>query len=323
MNVDKRAVRAWSMMGPTGLFGVAMRELAEENKSLCVVTADLCSFSGLERFHQEFPERLYNVGIAEQNMVGVAAGLTREGINVFAATYASFASTRALDQVRVNMGYMNLPVKLVGLTAGFASGILGATHMSLEDMAIIRAIPNIVILSPADCLETVKCLEAAIHYPGPVYIRLTGAARTPIVYSEDYKYKIGPAIELKEGGDVWILATGSLVSESLKAAEELEKMGIRTGVINVHTVKPLDSGILDRVKDAGLLVTAEEHSITGGLGSAVAEELSCRQKHPPLLRIGTHGEYPHGASYSFLMKECGLTKESMVEKILSELKAVG
>ena len=150
MKIDKRSARMWSMMGPTGLFGVAMNELAKENENLCVVTADLCSFSGLERFSREFPERFYNVGIAEQNMAGVAAGLAREGMNVFAATYASFAATRALDQVRISMGYMKLPIKLVGLTAGFASGILGATHMALEDLAIMRSIPDMLILSPAD-----------------------------------------------------------------------------------------------------------------------------------------------------------------------------
>lgn len=320
MKIDKRAARVWSMMGPTGLFGVAMHELAKENKDFCVVTADLCSFSGLERFSQEFPENFYNVGIAEQNMVGVAAGLAHEGMNVFAATYASFASTRALDQVRISMGYMNLPIKLVGLTAGFASGILGATHMSLEDLAVMRAIPNIVILSPADCAETIKCLEAAMDYAGPVYIRLTGGARMPIVYQEDYEYRIGVPIQLKEGDEVCILATGSMVNTALETGKELDGLGISTAVIDVHTIKPFEGAIPENVMKYKLIVTAEEHSVTGGLGSAVGEVLSGYQEHPPLLRIGTRGQYPHGASYPFLMEKSGLIKEKMIETIMDRIK---
>lgn len=319
MKIDKRTARVWSMMGTTGLFGVVMNELAKENRDLCVVTADLCSFSGLERFSREFPDNFFNVGIAEQNMAGVAAGLANEGMNVFAATYASFAAARALDQIRISMGYMNLPVKLVGLTAGFASGILGATHMSLEDIAVFRAMPNVVILSPADCTETVKSLEAALHYEGPVYIRLTGGARMPIVYSEEYEYKIGKAIRLRDGEDICIFATGSLVAVTLEAAKELEDMGISATVMDVHTIRPFEREMLADMMKYKLLVTSEEHSVTGGLGSAVAEELAGYQSHPPLLRIGVEGRYPHAASYSYLMEQSGLTKDKIVQKIMDRI----
>ena len=282
MNYEKKMFRTWSMIGPTGLFGVAMNELAKENENLSVVTADLCSFSGLERFSKEYPDRFYNVGIAEQNMLGVAAGIAKEGFNVFAGTYATFASTRMLDQVRVNMGYMQLPVKLVGLTAGFASGILGATHMSLEDIAIMRSIPNITILSPADCTETMKCLEGALNYDAPVYIRLTGTTRMPMVYKEDYEYKIGCNSILQEGKDVCILATGSMVSVAMNVSKELLEQGIECSVINVHTIKPFNVEILEYALNAKLIVTLEEHSIIGGLGSIVAEKIVEKKEHPEL-----------------------------------------
>lgn len=322
MKIDKRSARAWSMMGPTGLFGVAMHELARENPNLCVVTADLCSFSGLERFSRDFPERFYNVGIAEQNMVGMAAGLAGEGMDVYAATYASFLSTRALDQVRISMGYMKLPIKIVGLTSGLASGILGATHMALEDLAIMRSIPNLLILSPADGVETVKCLEAALYHKGPVYIRLTGGARMPMIYKEDYDYKISRPDQLKEGEEICILATGSLVSVSLETAKELEKQGISTAVINVHTIKPFDDIILKKTVKYKLIVTAEEHSVIGGIGSAAAEILSGYKYHPPLLRIGVEDIYPHGASYPYLLEKNGLSKDKMTEKIVKKYQEV-
>lgn len=319
MNYDKRMIRTWSMIGPTGLFGVAMNELAKENKKLSVVTADLCSFSGLDRFSREYPEKFYNVGIAEQNMVGVSAGLAKEGFCVFSGTYASFACTRALDQVRINMGYMQLPIKLVGLTAGFSSGILGPTHMSLEDIAIMRAIPNITILSPADCTETVKCFEAAMNYDGPVYIRLTGTARMPIVYKEDYEYKIGHNCILQDGKDICLLATGSMVSIALNVATELEKKGIEVSVVDVHTIKPFDEKILEYALSTKLVVTLEEHSLFGGLGSIVAEMMAEKKECPPFLKFGTPDKYFHAASYSRLMELSGLEESNIVKCILQKI----
>lgn len=226
MKIDKKKARMWSLIGSVGTFGVAMNELAEEYPGVCIVTADLCRFSGLEAFKKNFPNNFYNVGIAEQNLLGVAGGLTSEGINTFAVTYASFISTRALDQVKTHMGYMKLPIKIVGLTAGFSAGILGATHMALEDISIFRSIPNITILSPADCVEEVKCLEAAMEYDRPVYIRLTGTKRIPTIYQEDYPFKIGKADYLKKGKDICILATGVVVQLAVAAAEELEKKSV-------------------------------------------------------------------------------------------------
>lgn len=315
MKIDRRKWRTWSLVGSTGTYGMAMEELAKEYPELCVVTADLCQFSGLERFRQEHPQNLYNGGIAEQNMIGMAAGLASEGITVFAASYASFLSTRALDQIRISMGYMGTPIKLVGLTAGFSAGILGPTHMALEDVAIFRSIPGLTILSPADCLEEVKCLEAAVAYPGPIYIRLTGTKRMPAVYQEDYTFELGKAVSLREGKDICILATGSMVHPSLKVAEEMEASGISATVYNIHTIKPLDRHLIEGLGGYQLVVTVEEHSVIGGLGGAIAEEISSLSRPPTLLRIGVEDGYPHAGPYDSLVAHAGLSWEYILQKI--------
>lgn len=250
-------IRIWSRLGSCGAFGQAALVLPEVEPRTVILTADLCSFSGLERFKGQYPDRLYNVGIAEQNMVGIAAGFAREGFVPFATTYATFASMRSADQVKVNMGYMGLPIKLVGLTAGFSVGVLGPTHMSLEDLAIMRALPNVVILSPADCTATVKATIAAAGIDAPVYLRLTGSMNNPIVYKEDFDFEIGKAIELRQGDDVAIIATGSMVHCALKAAEHLEAMGISASVLDMHTIKPLDITAVEAACKRKLLVTVE------------------------------------------------------------------
>ncbi len=319
MEIDRKKARMWSLVGSTGTFGIAMTELVKNHSKLCVVTADLCSFSGLDRFKSDFPNNIYNVGIAEQNMIGVAAGLASEGLDVFAATYASFASARALDQVRNHMGYMKLPVKLVGLTAGFSTGILGATHMALEDISIFRSIPNITILSPADCVEEVKCLEAVTEYQEPVYIRLTGAKRMPMIYQEDYPFQIGKTVWLKQGKDICIAATGTVVRSAVKAAEKLEKYNISAAVVNIHTLKPMDKEFVDRLRDYRLIVTVEEHNIMGGLGGIIAEEISDFHVHPKLVRIGAEDYYPHAKTYNKLLEETGLSEDNISDRIMRHI----
>lgn len=313
-------IRTWSMLGSCGAFGVAALDFPEVNGQTVIVTADLCTFSGLDRFRGKFPDRLYNVGIAEQNMIGVAAGLCKEGLNPFATTYATFASTRSCDPVRVNMGYMNLGVKLVGLTSGVAVGILGATHMSIEDVAIMRAIPNITIVSPADCTETVKAALAVCHHKGPVYLRLTGGMNNPIVYREDYEFELGKALQLRDGDDVAIVATGSMVYQSIEAAKLLEAQGLSVAILDMHTIKPLDTEALDTVfARSKLVVTVEEHNIIGGLGGAVAEYKSRLRQAPPLLIIGIEDFFPHAGDYNFLLEVCGLTPPQIASRIAEAL----
>lgn len=315
-------IRMWSRLGSCGAFGLAALELPNIDDKAVILTSDLTFYSGLERFKASFPDRLYNLGIAEQNMVGVAAGFAKEGFNPFATTYATFASLRSADQVKVNMGYMKLGIKLVGLTAGLSVGILGATHMSFEDIAVMRAIPNIVLLSPADCTETIKATLAAAKMKEPVYLRLTGTMSNPPVYKEDYEFEVGKAITLKEGSDVAVIATGTMVYNSLKAAEILEEQGISCKVINMHTIKPLDTEAVKDACKAKLIVTVEEHSVIGGLGSAVAEVLACETQRPPQLVIGLMDSYSHAADYNYLIEQYGLTAKQIAGKIQSKWREI-
>lgn len=314
----KRNIRAWSLLGPSGAHGAAAIELAERNPDILMLTADLCFFSGLERFKAAYPDRLYNFGIAEQNMIGAAAGLAKEGFIPFANTYASFCTSRCADQVRVNMSYMKFPIKLIGLTAGYAAGILGATHMSVEDIAFMRALPNITVISPADCTEIIKAMLATSETDDPTYIRLTGPQNTPIVYSEDYDFQIGKAVTLQKGEDVCIIATGSMVYHAILAAKLLESKGISCTVLNMHTIKPLDiQAIMEVNENHKLLITAEEHSVIGGLYGAVAEALCKEEAHKPVIPFGIDDIFAHSGSYSYQMKESGLYAEYM-EKIISK-----
>jgi transketolase len=309
-------IRSWSMLGANGSFGVAALELPELDDKIAILTADELYFSGLERFLAKFPDRLYNLGIAEQNLVGVAAGMSKEGLNVFATTYASFASTRSCDQVRVNMGYMQLGVKLVGLTAGLSVGILGATHWSIEDVAVMRAIPNITIVSPADSTETVKATLALSRHEGPVYLRLTGGQPNSPVYKADYEFKIGKAIRLRDGEDIAFIAAGAMVHAALEAANILAGQGVSCTVLNMHTIKPLDQAALAELLSVKLLVTVEEHSVNGGLGGAIAESLAGLRMKPPQLILGVPDQYRNAADYPHLLKQFGLTGPQIAQTTL-------
>ena len=317
IDYNKRNMRTWSLLGPSGAHGMAAMELAETVPNAVMLTADLCFFSGLERFKAAYPDKLYNVGIAEQNMIGVAAGFAKEGFIPFANTYASFCTSRCADQVRVNMSYMKLPIKLIGLTAGYGAGILGATHVSIEDVSLMRALPNITVISPADCTEIIKAILAAAKTADPTYIRLTGPMNTPAVYKEDYEFQIGKAISIQEGEDVAIIATGSMVAQSMKASKLLEKEGISCSIINMHTLKPFDTdAVLNADRNHKLIVTVEEHSIIGGLYSAVAE-LLCREGiHKPVLPIGIEDLFVHAGSYEYQLEKSGLSAESIHRKIM-------
>lgn len=317
---NKRNMRTWSLLGPSGAHGTAAMELAETKPDVLMLTSDLCFFSGLERFKAAYPDRIYNVGIAEQNMIGVAAGLAKEGFIPFANTYASFCASRCADQVRVNMAYMKLPIKLIGLTAGYGAGILGATHVSIEDVSLMRALPNITVISPADCTEIIKAILAAAQTPDPTYIRLTGPMNTPAVYKEDYDFQIGRAVKIQEGEDVAIISTGSMVAQSMKAAKLLEAEGVSCTIINMHTIKPLDKdAVMEANRKHRMIVTAEEHSVIGGLYGAVAEVLCKERVHKPVLPIGIQDIFVHAGSYGFQISESELDGNQMKEKIMMEL----
>ena len=320
---NRRNMRTWSLLGPSGAHGVAAIELAETNSDVLMITSDLCFFSGLERLKTNYPDRIYNVGIAEQNMIGIAAGLAKEGFIPFANTYASFCASRCADQVRVNMSYMNLPIKLIGLTAGYGAGILGATHISIEDVSLMRALPNITVISPADCTEIIKAILAASKTPDPTYIRLTGPMNTPMVYKDDYVFQIGKAITIQKGEDVAIIATGSMVEQSQKAAKLLEDLGISCSIINMHTIKPIDTdAIMNANETHKLIVTAEEHSIIGGLYGAVSECLCKSGVHKPVLPLGINDFWVHAGSYNYQLSQSELTSEFIKEKVIQKLKPI-
>ncbi|EUC21287.1 transketolase family protein [Paraburkholderia hospita] len=316
LEINASNARQWSRLGSRGMFGQAVLSVGERYPDLMVMSADLGNSSGLDRFKKTYPEQFLNVGIAEQNMIGMAAGLAKEGYNVFATSFAPFISMRAAEQIRMNLGYMEMNVKAVAIGSGVSMAFLGNSHYGIEDAAVMRAIPNMTVVCPADCAEIVKTVEAAAQFKGPMYIRLTGAVNNPPIYTEDYDFQIGRAITLHEGSDVTIVATGSMVYESLGAAKLLEEQGIAAGVINMHTIKPLDTAAVDTAcAQSGLIVTVEEHSIVGGLGSAVAEYKAALRKAPPQLIIGLPDRFDKAGEYRYLLEKHGLVAQKIAERI--------
>lgn len=314
--IDEKLAKRWSRVGQRAAFGLAMMELAKNDDKLIALTADVSTSAGLERIKRNYPDQFIDVGIAEQNMMSIAAGLASEGFDVVTATFAPFQSMRCLEQIRVNLGYMKNKVVMVGLASGVGLGTLGNTHCCFEDMGVLRAIPNIAIVSPADCGEVGKALEAAVRYHQSVYIRLTGLANQPIVYHEDYPFEIGKSIRLKEGTDITIFAIGTMVHTALETAKILEEKNISTEVVNMHTVKPID---VEAVKKActksKMIVTLEEHNIFGGLGTAVAECKTSIFNAPYHMMIGLPDEYQKGAHYEKMIEKNELTPEKVAERI--------
>tara|TARA_A100001011_G_C14319535_1_gene849795 strand:+ start:7035 stop:8000 length:966 start_codon:yes stop_codon:yes gene_type:complete len=318
MNINEKNIKTWSTIGPRATLGMAALELARDMDNLMVLTCDVSTSAGLDRFRKTYPEKYLDLGIAEQNMIGVAAGLASENFNVITTTFAPFQTMRCCEQIKVNLGYMGQKICMVGIASGLALGTLGYTHCCIEDVGILRSIPGITIISPADSLETVKALEHAVKYDKPTYIRLTGSANNPMVYKKDYDFEIGKSITLKEGKDISIFSSGSMVYKSLEAAKILESKNISTKVVNMHTIKPLDKEAVLKACESKLIVSIEEHNIVGGLGSAIAEFKSSLKKTPRQLFLGIRDTYSKGGSYKFLLEKNRLESEKIVEDILKE-----
>ena len=293
-------------------YGAALAEFGKEY-DFVVLDADLSKSTKTDTFKKEFPERFFNMGIAEANMISTAAGIAACGKTVFASSFAMFAAGRAFEQVRNSVGYPNLNVKIGATHAGISVGEDGATHQCLEDIALMRSIPGMVILNPADAVEARAAVKAAIEHNGPVYLRF-GRLAVPVIFDEDYKFEIGKGVVLSEGSDVTIVATGLLVPEAQKAAEMLKEEGISAEVINIHTIKPLDSELICKsAKKTGCVVTAEEHNIIGGLGSAVAEAL-CEGCPVPMERIGTKDVFGKSGKPAPLLEMYELTAKDIAKK---------
>lgn len=316
--------RTWAKLGQRGsFFGVAIFDVVERYNNALVLTADLAYLSGLERFINKYPSKFLNIGIAEQNMVGISSGLAQEGHIVFATTYATFISMRSCEQIRHYLGYMKSNVKIVGTGAGLIMTYSGNTHYTIEDLSILRAIPNLTILSPADATESVKVALAAAQYNGPIYIRLTGGLNNPMVYRKDYDFEIGKAITLVEDGEITVFATGTMVYNSLEAVKILSQKGISVRVINVHTIKPIDTQCIENaVRNSKLLVSVEEHSKIGGLGGAIAEHLSSLNKSVPLLRLGIADKFRHAGDYNYLLEQNRLLPNQIAEDIEHKLMTI-
>jgi len=320
MDINARNIKVWSTIGSRATLGIAAIELAKEIDELMVLTCDVSTSAGLDRFRKTYPEKYLDLGIAEQNMIGVAAGLASENFNVVTTTFAPFQTMRCCEQIKVNLGYMSQKVCMVGIASGLALGTLGYTHCCIEDIGVLRSIPGIVIISPADSLEVIKALNSAVRSSKPTYIRLTGGSNNPIVYDKDYNFEIGKSITLKEGEDVTIFASGASVFQSLEAAKILEKENLSCSVINMHTIKPLDIDAIKKACKSRLIATVEEHNIIGGLGSAVSEYKSTLSSSPKQVFFGINDTYSKGGNYKFLLNKHGLTAEKIVNDILINLK---
>lgn len=287
-------------------YGKALAKLGHEYKNIVVLDADLSKSTKTAVFGKEFPDRHINCGIAEQNMMGIAAGLASCDKIPFASTFAVFGAGRAFEIIRNSICYPKANVKIAVTHSGLTVGEDGATHQSIEDVAIMRSLPNMVVLCPADGVETEKMIETSVKYNGPVFIRL-GRPNLPIILDEEYKFEIGKSVTISEGKDVTIIAMGVMVSKALEAKELLEKDGIAARVINMSSIKPIDKEAIEKAaRDTGAIVTAEEHNIIGGLGSAVADVL-VEGVYAPLVKVGVKDTFGESGTPAELLEKYGLT----------------
>jgi len=300
-------------------FGEALSEMAETRSDIIVLDADLAAATNTAIFKKAHPDRFFDCGIAEANMVGVAAGLAACGKTPVAASFAMFATGRAFEQIRNSVAYPNLNVKIAGSHAGISTGEDGATHQCLEDIGIMRTIPGMVVLNPADHWEMKAATKAALEYQGPVYIRLGRLAVDSFNDPETYEFELGKGITLRDGADITVIATGLCVLESLKAVDELAKEGKSIRLINIHTIKPIDRElVIKAAKETGRIITVEEHNVIGGLGDAVCEVTSA-ECPVPVRRIGVYDQFGYSGPAKELLDIFGLTAPSIKKVILEEL----
>lgn len=319
IEITKSSARMYSMLGQSGsAFGVGLIEKAKEKNNIVVVTADMAIPAGLSKFSAAFPEMFYNIGIAEQNLVGLSAGISNQGFRVIASAQACFLSMRCYEQVRQFSGYMGFPIIYVGVASGFALAYFGNTHYAIEDNTLMKSIPGMIVVSPSDGSQAIKALMAALDSNQAVYIRCTGVPGIPPIYSEDYYFEIGKGIVVEQGEDVVLISSGSILGSVLKAVTLMrENLDISFKVIDLHTLKPLDEDLLSDCLTSKIWITVEEHFIEGGLGSTIANFLTDRiiSKKPNLLRIGIQDQFSIPGDYNYLLEQNGLDPESLVKKI--------
>jgi transketolase len=305
------------MFGQNGaVFGSAL-EFYHDQYQIKVLTSDMAYGAGLSRYKQKYLNDFYDVGIAEQNLMGITAGLASEGFKCVATAQACFLSMRSFEQMRQYAGYMKFPIIFIGINAGLSLTYMGNTHFSVEDLGLARSIPGMTVFSPCDAGEAAKAFEAALNLEGPSYIRLMGSLGAQMVHQDDFNLEVGQPLELRSGEDIQILATGNMVSVALGVANELANEGISAQLLDVHTIKPFDASCLS--EKAKLIVTIEEHTLVNGLGSLVAGILATRKNHPILLPIGLEDGYGKVGEYNWMLEGRGLTVENIVKQIKNTL----
>ena len=321
MNFNSTDTKQWSRMGPRAMFGRFMLDIAKKNKKLIILSADLGRSSGLARFKIEFPNQYISIGISEQNLIGVASGLADEGYKVFVTSFAPFLSMRASEQIRMNLGYMKHNVNLVALGSGLSMGFLGNSHFGLEDIAIMRTIPNLNITCPADCSELGKVLnDYAFNDRGPSYIRLTGVPGSVNVYEKNYKYRFGKNITLSKGSDVLILSHGSILGQIKLSLNTLKKSKISAELVNIVSLKPIDESIIKLLTKYKKIITFEEHTSVGGLGSIIAEKILKYKINSQLYSFSLPDKFGPTAKYDHLLKYHGLDASGITKKIINLFK---
>ena len=302
------------------IFGVSLMDKILLYPEIMVLSSDVSVQANLDRFKYQYPENFINVGIAEQNLIGIASGLASEGHKSIAVAQATFISMRCFEQVRQYLSYMQNNVILVGISAGFLLQHMGNTHYALEDVSLMRSIPGLIVLSPADAAEAVKAFETALESKKPVYIRLSGESLSTNIYEQDFPFIIGKSNIIHDGDDITVFATGSMVYPAIKATEIIEEQGISVKLVNVHTISPIDREVINESKNSRLFVSVEEHYLSGGLGTSIAEHISSSSGFPPLLRLGVNNSYSLPGDYNYLLEQNRLTPKLIAEDILNRLK---
>lgn len=313
MKLDDKTLKQMAMFGQApSVFGICLPKLIESHQEIVVLVADQANPAGLDSFRTRYPDHFLNVGIAEQNMIGMAAGIAETGKRPVCVAQACFITMRAYEPVRQFCGYMGIPLILVGISSGFGLTLMGNTHYALEDIALMRTIPGMSVACPANPQEAVEAFEEALAHDGPVYIRLNGLKETQLPMSGER------SDVLRHGNDVNIIATGSMVLNALKAADILTEKGVIARVYNARTVMPLRNEAIEST--APLTVTVEEHRLIGGLGDAVAAKISESKRETKLIKIGVDPAFPHPGSYKYLLEQSGLLPEQIAEKIINKIK---
>ena len=324
MDYSTSIVSEWVRLGMRKAFGKQMEKVASENTNVLVLTADVANSANLEGLRSNYPNQFYNLGISEANMTGVAAGLAKEGSNVFITTFAPFVTMRNYEAIRTLLGYMHLNVKIVGLASGLSLGVQGNTHFSLEDISLMSVIPGMMVLSPADVIEEARCLDYLSHYNGPAYIRLTGIDGSPCIYQSDSENDITKLNLLRDGDDVAIIATGSILTECIRAARALKRDGVACAVYDCCCIKPLDiSRIREIVDEYRIVFVVEEHHCIGGLGSIINSSVSATMHSSKIIQLAIDDYFPTTGNYPYLLKENGLDASSLRDRIAAEIKEHG